>query len=244
MKLLCKYLGGSHLYGLNHAGSDVDERGVFIHTDPLYVFGYSDKDNKTVQNDETDLVLHEFKQFLKLCAKSNTQTLECLFAPLEAFTELDQTFYDRVILNRKKLISTDVLYKSLCGYLHNERRLAIGERTGLLGGKRKAQLQKYGFSPKNIVHMIRLAESGRIFFETGDYMVRVEDFSHSLKDYLMQIKLYPESFDVNKLLNEADGYVQRMIMSYIDMPESRKLSPDLNLISELLVEFYQNSKEF
>jgi hypothetical protein len=225
---------------MNTPASDIDERGVFMNTDPLYVYGYHRLDNKVNQTAELDVVMHELSQFLKLATKSNTQTLECLFAPLDAFTVLDKSFQTTVLDERARFLNTDQLFKSLEGYLYNEMRLALGERTGLLGEKRKNQLDKHGFSPKNFSHLFRLAECGRQFFLHGVYPVHLKDFNTGLHDLCMSVKLTPEKWNVTELETLALELREDMRAAYTSMNETDKYKPDLTYVGDVLHYFYSH----
>lgn len=238
MKTLCKYLGGSHLYGMNTPASDVDERGVFMNTDPLYVYGFHRLDNQVKKTAEDDVVMHELTQFLKLATKSNTQTLECLFAPLNAFTELDHEFEVLVLDHRERFLNTDQLFKSLEGYLYNEMRLALGERTGLLGSKRKNQLENHGFSPKNFSHMFRLAECGTQFFLNGFYPVVLKETNPALHDLCMSVKTEPEKWTAEELTLKANFLRDEMRAAYQALPEKRKFKPNYEYAGTVLKHFY------
>jgi predicted nucleotidyltransferase len=233
---LCKYLGGSTLYGLNTPTSDIDYRGVYLNTDPLEVYGFHRNDSVVKQTNDVDLVEHEFTQFLRLAYKSNTQTLECLFAPIDSFTELTSKFKHYVLDHKYKLIDSEVLFKSLRGYLHNEMRLAIGERTGLLGSKRKNQLEEHGFSPKNFSHLIRLAFCGQIFFTHGTYPVRVKEYCELTHELCYNIKVNPSEFKKAELVQLSGEYEEAMVNAFEN--RSMTLKPDENYIRFLLSEFY------
>ena len=240
MKTLCTYLGGSHLYGMNTPESDIDERGVFMNTDPLYVYGFHRLDNQVKQTAQEDVVMHELTQFLKLATKSNTQTLECLFAPLDAFTSLDHDFEVRVLDQKERFLNTDQLFKSLDGYLFNEMRLALGERTGLLGSKRKNALEKYGFSPKNFSHLFRLATCGIQFFKNGVYPVRIIDFDEEMHDLCMDVKTNPGKFDKKALETLALSLKLQMRTCFEPMDPRKKYFPDTAYAGEVLHHFYSS----
>lgn len=241
MKTLCTYLGGSHLYGMNTPESDIDERGVFMNTDPLYVYGFHRLDNQVKQTAQEDVVMHELTQFIKLATKSNTQTLECLFAPHNAWTSLDGDFNDWVLSKKERFLNTDQLFKSLDGYLFNEMRLALGERTGLLGSKRKNALEKYGFSPKNFSHLFRLATCGIQFFKNGVYPVRLIDFDEGMHDLCMSVKTDPGQFDKEALEATALKMKAEMRVCYEAMDENKKYFPDTAYAGRVLHHFYSNN---
>jgi hypothetical protein len=223
---------------MNTPESDVDERGVFMNTDPLYVYGFHRLDNQVKQTAQEDVVMHELTQFLKLATKSNTQTLECLFAPLNAFTQLDHDFEVSVLDHKERFLNTDQLFKSLDGYLFNEMRLALGERTGLLGSKRKNALEKYGFSPKNFSHLFRLATCGIQFFKNGVYPVRIIDFDEEMHDLCMDVKTNPSKFDKKSLETLALNLKLQMRTCYEAMDQRKKYFPDTAYAGEVLHHFY------
>lgn len=238
MKALCKYIGGSHLYGLDTPESDVDERGVFMNTDPLYIYGFNKLDSISKVSTEEDVTMYELTQFLRLATRSNTQILECLFAPRGAFTQLEPDFEEWVLDKKEHFLNTYQLFKSLEGYIYNEMRLALGERTGLLGSKRKASLETYGFSPKNFSHLFRLAECGTHFFKTGVYPVKLSDFNPAMHDLCMDIKVNPSKFDKRNLQSDALLQKEKMREAYESMDPRQKYVPDLEYAGLVLKYFY------
>jgi hypothetical protein len=231
-KLLCNLIGGSHLYGLQTEDSDVDYRGIFKHTHPHYTSGF-EKIESIVQTKEIDSTHYEVMRFMQLMRKSNTQVLEILFAPEESFTFITPKF--RLLQDNKyRLIDTDVLKNSLRGYVFSEMRLATGERSGQLGGKRKKSVEMYGFSPKNFVQIIRLCNVGIKFFEKGEYMVKVKDFDEPLHISLMDIKKNPEKYNCEWLKECVDDYFQKLcaVMDNSDV----RFKFDIDLASDIINE--------
>ena len=236
MKTLCQYIGGSYLYGTATPESDIDERGVFMNTDPLHVYGFTKRENIVMQNATQDFMYHELTKFIQLATSANTQTLECLFAPISSFTQIDLLFKTLVIDMRYKFLNTDKLYKSLKGYLYNEMRLALGERSGQLGSKRKNALQENGFSHKNFVHLFRLAETGRQFFSSGVYLVRLTDANPGLHAFCMDVKCNPHNYTAEKLKQRAEDLIRCMDTAYESC--SHKFFPNYDYCRYVLHEFY------
>ena len=200
--LICQLVGGSNLYGLNTPESDVDYRGIFVATDKKYTTGF-EKIESIVRDGDVDATFYEIGHFLRLLRKSNTQVMEILFAPDGAFTYKDPDF-DEIRKRKYTLINSDHLKNSLKGYIHSEMRLATGERRGRLGGARKATVDKYGFSPKNFVQILRLCKVGIEFFKNGEYMVNVKEFDPDYHKFLMDIKTKPENFTRDALEHMVD----------------------------------------
>lgn len=239
MKILAKIAGGSHLYGLNTPASDYDERYIFAYNDIGNIIGLDKNDTVDERDNGQDKLGYEVRRFLELCKKTNTQVVEFLFAPEEKFIELHPMF-KRMRENKMKLINQDQFYKSMRGYIQGEKRLANGERTGDLGGKRKEALDKYGFSPKNFCQLIRLAYCGIEFFRNGNYPVDTRAWNPEVADYLVRLKTEPGAFskeDLNRIVNALDAELE---VEYKRVCETGKIisTYDHAIANKLLFQIY------
>lgn len=223
--LLCQLIGGSKLYGLDTPESDIDYRGIFLATNKTYVTGFNTIES-IVQQGEIDATYYELVKYLKLLRKSNTQVMEMLFAPTSSFTLMSDVFQD-LRMHKYELINSDTLKASLKGYVFSEIRLATGERTGQLGGKRKQSLLKYGFSPKNFVQILRLCKVGIEFFNSGEYMVNVAEFDQKYHTMLMDIKLHPELYTCEYLKLLVDNEYKKLEQSIDNSKLNYKFNTDL-----------------
>jgi hypothetical protein len=234
-KILCKYLGGSHLYRLNTESSDLDERGIFITTDPSYIIGLKRHDEERNQKDGKDLVLKEFSNFIRLLHRGNTEAFETLFAEEASFSEMTKEF-KLIRIHASELIDSEKLFNCLRGYAQGEYRLAMGERTGVLGSKRKTALDKYGFSPKNCTNLLRLLHTGIHFFEHDKYVVNCHDFGEEIYNKLFAIKTKPETYSKEQMTQDFCA----LDMKLIDAFQNRKVTHKFNEIiaNWLIVEMY------
>lgn len=230
--MICSLIGGSHLYGLNNHTSDVDYRGIFVSTDKKYISGFQ-KVESIVTNGEIDSTYYEIGRFLQLMRKSNTQVMEIMWAPESSF-EYKHPIFDKIRENKYNLINSEALKSSLRGYIHSEMRLATGERSGQLGGKRKAALEKYKFSPKNFVQILRLCKVGQIFFDTGEYMVKVSEFDEIYHWLLMDIKNSPESYTCEQLKELVEKSVA--VLDVIIDNSKINFKFDIDLASDIVIE--------
>lgn len=205
--MICHLVGGSHLYGLNTPESDVDFRGVFCATHPTFLAGLNSIES-IVTNGEIDSTYYELVHFFRLLKKSNTQVLEILFAPDGAFRFKDDRF-DKIQQERYSLFNSEQLKKSLQGYFYSELRLATGERTGRLGGKRKQSVDKFGFSPKNFTQILRICEMGRTLFKEGE--VIVDSRLYGCYDLLMDIKTNPQNYTKEHLVKISNDKFHELV---------------------------------
>lgn len=245
-EILCKYLGGSNLYHLNTPESDLDWRGVFINKDPSYIIGLNRFDEQRKLNESEDSVMREFSNFMRLIQKANTEALECMFAPKESFNELSKRF-SLVRLHALDLINSEQFYKSLRGYAQGEYRLALGQRTGVLGHKRHESLKKYGFSPKNCTNLLRLLYTGIHFFKEDRYIVNCHDFGQDVYDKLFAIKTKPETYSVTQMERDYKDFEKQLDSAYNDRKVTHSFNPIIAnwLIVQLyypyLKDYYQNT---
>jgi predicted nucleotidyltransferase len=168
--LLCLLVGGSTLYGLNNKNSDIDIRGVYALSRRsqvlgLGLYGKRSFESFVMNTDEVDAALHEFRHFIYLLSKTNTTVLDVLYAPEDAFIVNNSEYIAKIRKEPTRLVDTGQLYNSMKGYVHNEIRLMLGERSGKLGGKRKTNLDTYGYSYKNLVQVMRLSFAARKFLK-------------------------------------------------------------------------------
>jgi hypothetical protein len=234
-KLLCKFKGGSHAYGLSTPTSDVDWRGVFINTEVKHLVGLSRHDHQLKQNDTTDESYKEFRHALQLLRNANSEMVEMLYLRPNQL-EVCTPEWAMVLRHRKDLVSSEKLFNCLRGYMQGELRLANGERTGKLGGKRQASIADHGFSEKNIVQYFRLAMAGRVYFQKGYFPVNISDENPKYAEWLMMIKTSPRSVDVTYLNQEAKKAEEALVLDY----ESRKYATqfDEDLANELCLKVY------
>ena len=71
---------GSRAYGLDHAESDVDRRGIYLPPAELQWSLYSVPEQ--LENHATQECYWELQKFLVLALKANPNVLECLYTPL------------------------------------------------------------------------------------------------------------------------------------------------------------------
>jgi len=209
MKILCSYLGGSHSYGLATPESDKDERGLFIHTEISKIIGLERHEHQSKQTDGEDSFYWELRHFLNLLKRGNTMCLEILFN--DKWTIITPEF-QIVQSKRNILIDSHLLYRCLRGYTHSERALVMGMRTGVLGGKRKAALDKYGYSYKNLVQFLRLCLAGEAFFQEGFFPVDIRERDE--KDLLFSIKTRPGDYSKDDAVKFMDEAEKRLNKSY------------------------------
>jgi len=235
-KILCQYLGGSHLYGLNGPDSDEDIRGIFMNTDPSYILGLNRFDEHRKIKDGEDIVYKEVSPFIRLLKKANTEALEVLFAPNSSFNKSTKEF-DFIRGYTWRLLDSEKLFKCLMGYMQGELRLALGIRKGKIGGKRYAQVEKLGFSPKNFTQLFRLAYVGIFFFTTNRFIVDTSQFPASIYKLLRDVKFKPEEFEKDWMEEKARDLESQLRDCF--QHRMRDYTFDERVANHILLELYK-----
>jgi len=105
--LIFECVSGSHAYGLNHASSDEDVRGVFmISPYESTVDGLYGKPIEQVSDEKSDIVYYELKRFMNLLGTNNPTVVELLFMPADCVkqrsAEMDVLTENRSIFVTKR----------------------------------------------------------------------------------------------------------------------------------------------
>lgn len=203
-------LGGSHAYGTNREGSDMDWRGVFIAS--TYDHFKLITPRESVTSNEPDLAAFELRKFCKLAAAANPNVLEILFTPaLYLSTEgliLEQ--------NRDAFLSRRAL-KTYGGYAVAQLKKA---KAGTGGSRGREHFKREKF----VLHLLRLMEQGINLLETGTLDVAVME-----PDVLWERAKRP----LHEIEVEFNGLDRRMRDAAMKSPLPEE--PDLEKIDRLLV---------
>ena len=154
---------GSRAYGLNHAASDVDVRGIYLPTAEAQwsLFGVPEQ----IECDETQTCYWELRKFLVLALKANPNVLECLYTPQVEHADP----LARELLEHRHLFLSKLIYQTYNGYVVSQFK-KLGQDLRNQGRIRW----------KHAMHLIRLLLSGVTALRDGVIPVRVEDHRDAL----------------------------------------------------------------
>jgi predicted nucleotidyltransferase len=163
--LLCQT--GSRAYNFATPESDDDQRGFGTQKELSRMVGLHKAADDT--SSSMDGYLWDVAKFTHLALNANTNAEDVLHA--ESFNVLQCNVVGKLYQeHRKKFLSTHKLYNVLKGYALSEYDIATGKKKpGDMGAKRRLQVEKLGYSPKNFHHTLRLLLTGVHAFQTGEY---------------------------------------------------------------------------
>lgn len=158
---------GSRAYGLDHEGSDMDRRGIYLPPAELHwsLYGVPEQ----LEQPGVEECYWEISKFIQLALKANPNILECLYSPLvERIEPVAQALIDR-----RELFLSKMIYQTYNRYVMSQfktmtRRMEHGEQV----------------RTKHAMHLVRLLLSGITILRDG--FVPVNALEH--RDRLLAIR--------------------------------------------------------
>jgi hypothetical protein len=158
---------GSRAYGLDHAESDTDRRGIYLAPAGLHwsLFGVPEQ----LERPESEECYWELQKFINLALRANPNVLECLYTPLvETVPPMAQERLDC-----RQIFLSKFVYQTYNGYVLSQFK------------KLEQDLRARGaIRWKHAMHLIRLLLSGITILREGFVPVRVEEY----RDRLLEIR--------------------------------------------------------
>lgn len=151
---------GSRAFGLEHADSDTDRRGVYLPPARMHwsIYGVPEQ----LENPDTEECYWELQKFVTLALKANPNVLEVLYVPDDCI-ELAQGIGARLRAERSIFLSR-LVYQTFNGY-------AMSQFDKL----RRDIENKGAMKNKHAMHLIRLLHAGIEALQTGELPVRVHE---------------------------------------------------------------------
>lgn len=120
--IVLEVISGSHAYGTNIEGSDIDKKGIYIQPSQDVFANHIPQ----VSDEQNDTTFYEIGRFIELWAKGNPNVIEILNSPEDCIIYkhpiIDEYFPEEV----KKLFITTKLRHTFSGYAHSQIKKAKG----------------------------------------------------------------------------------------------------------------------
>lgn len=128
-------LGGSHAYGMNKEGSDLDVRGIALNSKKDILLG---TDFEQVVNVDTDTTIYSFNKMIQLLASNNPNTVEILGCKPEHYLHL--SCVGKELLQNRKMFLSKICVHTFGGYAGSQLRRLENKSARLVG---QAQNEEY-----------------------------------------------------------------------------------------------------
>lgn len=156
MFTLIRSTAGSHLYGLDHAASDIDTMGI----------GIAEKAEKlgldTIEQiGHDDDVVYELTKWTRLAVNGNPTILQMLWTPPSMWLQWDER-WPQIQERLRGIVLSERCRKAFIGYMDGQRKKLEHDR-----GQRQELKDQFGYDTKFAAHMIRLGLQGIEVVTTG-----------------------------------------------------------------------------
>lgn len=121
-------LGGSHAYGMDKEGSDLDVRGVALNQKEEILLG---TDFEQVVDTNTDTTIYSFNKMLQLLTSNNPNVIEILGCKPEHYLFLSHI--GRELLANRKMFLSKVCIHTFGGYASSQLRRMENKAARLVG---------------------------------------------------------------------------------------------------------------
>lgn len=128
-------LGGSHAYGMDKEGSDLDVRGIALNSKKDILLG---TDFEQVVNVDTDTTVYSFNKMIQLLTSNNPNTIEILGCKPEHYLHLSDI--GRELLEHRKMFLSQICIHTFGGYASSQLRRMENKAARLVG---QAQNEAY-----------------------------------------------------------------------------------------------------
>lgn len=150
---------------------DRDLMGICIPPDP-WTLGLRSWEGAESIKGVWDVVLYDFRKFVRLLCKQNPNVIGMLWLEPEDYLIVAPAG-QLLIDNRDLFRVRGPAYDTFVGYAHSQlSKMHKLSFEGYMGDKRKALVTKHGFDTKNASHLVRLLHMGVEFLQTGEMRVR------------------------------------------------------------------------
>lgn len=143
-------LGGSHAYGTDKEGSDLDVRGIAANTKEDILLG---TDFEQVVDVDTDTTIYSFQKMISLLASNNPNTMEILGCKEEHYFYLSNV--GRELLANRKMFLSKICIHTFGGYAGSQLRRMENKAARLVSQKqnesyilKSIQNAKYDFKSR------------------------------------------------------------------------------------------------
>jgi predicted nucleotidyltransferase len=188
----------------NSNPNSIDDRDIFGIVIPTseYFFGLKTFEQFERIEQYWDVLIYDFRKFVRLLLKSNPNIMQALWTPRQHILKSSWQF-ERLVDNRH-LFANKGIYPVFCGYAYGQlKKMEHLSYDGYMGQKRKALVDKFGYDCKNAQHLIRLLRQGIEFLRTGELIVERPDHAE-----LVQIKT--GQWSIEKVKRVADKLFKEM----------------------------------
>ena len=207
------FLQGSQNYGLDYEGSDIDTKCIVTPTLEEIALARKPKSTTHIRANEEHIDLKDIRLYVQTFRKQNLNFLEILYTPY--FWCPNEYFYHewkRLVDHREEITHYDPVrsVKSMMG-IASEKYFAMEHHYPA----RMAWIEKYGYDPKQLCHLLRVSEYLDRYLAGEPYgdclLTEQADYLKAVKQGLFKLEEAREiATDIyNKIHDKCDAFIEK-----------------------------------
>lgn len=207
------FLQGSQNYGLDYEGSDIDTKCIVTPTLEEIALARKPKSTTHIRANEEHIDLKDIRLYVQTFRKQNLNFLEILYTPY--FWCPNEYFYHewkRLVDHREEITHYDPVrsVKSMMG-IASEKYFAMEHHYPA----RIAWIEKYGYDPKQLCHLLRVSEYLDRYLAGEPYgdclLTEQADYLKAVKQGLFKLEEAREiATDIyNKIHDKCDAFIEK-----------------------------------
>ena len=221
---------GSKMHGLTTPNSDEDIRYIYKLSQRELVSPFKSSATKVSNANDSDIESWELRNFVKHLTSGNPTMYEVIKTPIyikNGFSELLRTIPPYAFDGRK------IMFAHI-GYAEAQLKRYLRNFSGSM---EENQLKRI---PKSIVAAYRVLAQAEQLLKTGDFEPVISDYSQSLHDNLMEIKLINSDKITPDFIKEHEQGIEKGIQDLKQLFESlpssiKEKSPDIKTLEDILL---------
>lgn len=222
------FIQGSQNYGLDYEGSDIDTKLIIAPTFEEIAFNKSPVSTTHVRANEEHIDFKDIRLYIQTFRKQNLNFLEILFTPYKIINPIFADEWEQLELYREEIARYNLVQgiKAMKG-IAMEKYHAMHHRYP----SKIDIIDKYGYDPKQLHHLIRVEEFLERFINGEPY---VDCLVSRNPSYLINVKKF--AIDLTKadaLADEAMSHIQEMCEKFLETCEqdsNKKVDVILNSV--------------
>lgn len=215
------FLQGSQNYGLSHAGSDVDTKALVLPSFSDICRNRQPVSRTHVRENNEHIDLKDIRLMFQNWLKQNINMVEILFTPYFVVNPQYRHIWTGLQSMRERIVRYDTGRGiNCCAGMAMEKYKALKHPYPSIVDK----IEKYGYDPKQLHHILRMMEFIERFFLNGEKFEACL-FSED-PDFLLEVKTVPMSLSIaEEMAKKAMSNIDTMKEQYkgsvseFDVPE-------------------------
>ena len=223
------FLQGSQNYELDvytdDYMSDIDSKAIVLPTFNDFILSKDPVSNTIILENEEHIDVKDIRVMFTMFKKANISYLELLFTDFKIINPKYQSIIDELMKIRDDIIDYPRLLKACYG-MTLEKRKALCHPYPTI----KDKIDKWGFDPKQLHHIIRLHLMLATLYGTKHLTKDNFVFDEELREGLLDIKTNNAGISLNNAIASADGFcdmtkelVEKMLQWDWEEPQPAKL---------------------